>query len=348
MRLAPRRPGFRASTAALATTSVVGACLAAGCNVARIRHDIGDQVRAIGDRLRGASPRARYADALRGEGPDGDALARDWLAAGDRALGAPAAAALPARAQGVVTGAEPAALAWRVRPRRGERVTVRVDADADSAARVFSELWEEERGDPGARRLVASGETPAASYDVVDDDPGAEYVLRLQPELRRRVRWRVAFGVGPSLAFPVAGKDARAIESGWGAPRDGGARPHEGVDIMARRGTPALAAEDGVVSFVGDDRLGGRVVSIVSAARGHSLYYAHLDAQAVHAGQSVRTGDTVGFVGNTGNARGGPTHLHFGVYTADGAVDPLPYLEDRQRDDRRRGEPARAGERRVG
>ncbi len=123
----------------------------------------------------------------------------------------------------------------------------------------------------------------------------------------------------------------RAIASGWGAERDGGARAHEGVDIMAPRGTPALAAEDGVVGYVGDDRLGGHVVSVAAPERGHSLYYAHLDAQAVHGGQPVHLGDTVGFVGNTGNARGGPTHLHFGVYTSSGAVDPLPYLDDRRR-----------------
>lgn len=312
---------------------VLGAALplAAACHAGRIREELGQQIRQISDRLRGASPRERYADDLRGEGDASAALARAWTAAGDRALGAPAAAPLPLREQGAFTGADPAALAWRVRPRRGERVTVRLDADADSGARLFTELWREDRDDPSARRLVASGDGLHATYDVLVDDADAVYVLRVQPALRRRVRWNIAFGVGPSLAFPVQGRDARAIASGWGAARDGGARSHEGVDIMAPRGTPALAAEDGVVRYVGDDQLGGRVVSVAAPERGHSLYYAHLDTQAVHGGQVMHAGDTVGFVGNTGNARGGPPHLHFGVYTGDGAVDALPYLDDRRR-----------------
>ncbi len=322
------RPSVPRVAAALTMTA---ACVVAGCNAGRLREEIGQQVREIGDRLRGASPRERYADDLRGRGEDGAARARAWAAAGDRALGAPAAAPLPLREQGAFADTVAAALAWRVRPRRGERVTARVDADADSATRVFTELWREAPGDPSARTLVASGEGMHATYEVLVDDPDAVYVLRVQPEWGRRVRWSVAFGVGPSLAFPVQGKDVRAVASGWGAARDGGARPHEGVDIMAPRGTPALAAEDGVVRYVGDDRLGGHVVSLEASGRGHSLYYAHLDTQTARGGQAVRAGDTVGFVGNTGNARGGPTHLHFGVYTGDGAVDPLPFLDGRRR-----------------
>ncbi len=326
MRSVPRPLSF-----AFGVALALAAGLTSACGAGRIRDELGQQLRQISDRLRGASPRERYADDLRGEGDAGAALARAWTAAGDRALGAPAAAPLPLREQGAFSGTEPGALAWRVRPRRGERVTVRLDADADSSARVFAELWREDQADPSARRLVASGDGLHATYDVLADDADAVYVLRVQPELRRRVRWGVAFAAGPSLAFPVQGRDARAIASGWGAARDGGARPHEGVDIMAPRGTPALAAEDGVVRYVGDDRLGGRVVSVAAPERGHSLYYAHLDTQVVHGGQTVHVGDTVGFVGTTGNARGGPAHLHFGVYTGDGAVNPLPYLDDRRR-----------------
>ncbi|GJG87859.1 hypothetical protein tb265_30400 [Gemmatimonadetes bacterium T265] len=325
------RPVFRTLSPPRLALALAAAGLAAACGAGRIRDEIGRQIREVGDRLRNAPARERYADELRGQGDAGAALARAWDAAGDRALGAPAAAPLPLREQGAFSGAAAAALAWRVRPRRGERVTVRVDAAADSGARLFTELWREQGSDPGARRLVASGDGLHAAYNVLADDAGAAYVVRVQPELRRNVRWAVAFGVGPSLAFPVQGKDVRAVASGFGAERDGGARSHEGVDIMAPRGTPALAAEDGVVRYVGDDRLGGRVVSVDAPERGHSLYYAHLDRQAVRDGQAVRTGDTVGFVGNTGNASGGPTHLHFGIYTGDGAVDPMPYLDDRRR-----------------
>jgi hypothetical protein len=61
-------------------------------------------------------------------------------------------------------------------------------------------------------------------------------------------------------------------------------------------------------------------------ARGRTYYYAHLDRWAREDGGSVSAGDTVGFVGNTGNARTTPPHLHFGVYDG-GAIDPLPFLE---------------------
>jgi hypothetical protein len=73
------------------------------------------------------------------------------------------------------------------------------------------------------------------------------------------------------------------------------------------------------------------VVFLADPERGHSLYYAHLDRQTVAAGQRVRAGDTVGFVGNTGNARTTAPHLHFGVYRAgEGAVDPFPYVDTRR------------------
>lgn len=327
------RRSLRSATGAtrpLIAVVLVAAALGTACHAGSIREELGQQLRRINSRLRGASPRERYTDELRGAGAAGEAAARAWLAAGDHALDMPAAAPLPLREQGAFAGAEPLAVAWRIHPRRGEQVTVRVDAQADSGAQLFTELWREKTGDSTARQLVASSDSLHATYAILVDDADAAYVLRVQPALGRPVRWAVAFGAGPSLAFPVQGKDVRAIESGFGVARDGGARTHEGVDIMAPRGTPALAAEDGLVRYVGDDRLGGHVVSVDALTRGHSLYYAHLDRQAVHEGQLVHSGDTLGFVGNTGNARGGPTHLHFGIYTpSSGAVDPRPYLDDR-------------------
>ena len=57
-----------------------------------------------------------------------------------------------------------------------------------------------------------------------------------------------------------------------------------------------------------------------------SVYYAHLDEQLVSQGQRVKKGDTLGLVGNTGNAKHTPPHLHFGIYTYNGAIDPLPFI----------------------
>jgi hypothetical protein len=69
-------------------------------------------------------------------------------------------------------------------------------------------------------------------------------------------------------------------------------------------------------------------VWLADAAHGEHLYYAHLDKQLVRAGQRVRAGDTLGLVGNTGNARTTAPHLHFGIYrSGQGAVDPLPFVQ---------------------
>jgi hypothetical protein len=120
----------------------------------------------------------------------------------------------------------------------------------------------------------------------------------------------------------VRGGRERDIGSTFGDPRDGGARAHHGVDIFAPRGTPVLAADSGITRRVGTNARGGNVVWLRDH-RGHSLYYAHLDRHAVVEGVRVEIGDTIGFVGNTGNARSTPPHLHFGIYRrGEGPIDP--------------------------
>ena len=129
------------------------------------------------------------------------------------------------------------------------------------------------------------------------------------------------------LAFPVAGKDNRAIQSLWGAPRDGGRRRHKGIDIFAKRGTPILAGSNGRISYAGSKGRGGKQVWLRSSELRKSIYYAHLDSILVSKGTSVMKGDTIGHVGNTGNAKTTPPHLHLGIYGQHGAVDPLPFVE---------------------
>ena len=121
--------------------------------------------------------------------------------------------------------------------------------------------------------------------------------------------------------------DEDAIQSRWGAPRDGGARRHEGIDVFAPRGTPVLAGAAGRVSRVQETPIGGRVVWLQTDAG--SLYYAHLDRPLVAAGDRVGAGDTLGTVGNTGNAAATPPHLHFGIY-APRAIDPEPFVVGRR------------------
>lgn len=131
------------------------------------------------------------------------------------------------------------------------------------------------------------------------------------------------------LAMPLEDVRKKEIADTWQAARGDG-RKHEGQDIFAPRGTPILSATSGYVYNVGENNLGGQTVSVISKG-GRVYYYAHLDsyARGIKIGDRVTTRTVLGYVGTTGNAQGTPPHLHFGVYTPTGAINPLPMLTDR-------------------
>jgi len=131
------------------------------------------------------------------------------------------------------------------------------------------------------------------------------------------------------LAMPLEDIRKKAIADTWQAPRGDG-RKHEGQDIFAARGTPILSATSGYIFKIGENNLGGQTVSVISRG-GRIYYYAHLDSYAngIKVGDRVSTRTVLGYVGTSGNAQGTPPHLHFGVYTSSGAINPLPMLTDR-------------------
>ncbi|MFS0771400.1 M23 family metallopeptidase [Sphingomonas sp. 1P08PE] len=147
---------------------------------------------------------------------------------------------------------------------------------------------------------------------------------------------------GGLLQVPVAGVGRSAISGSWGDARDGGDRPHHGTDIMAPGGTPVLAAAPGRVEKLFFSDAGGITAYVRSPNGRWSYYYAHLAGYApgLAEGQVVRAGDRIGFVGDTGNAGAGNTHLHFGVSRmvpgdrwSDGEpIDPYPLLAGRAAD----------------
>ncbi|MEM8556749.1 MAG: M23 family metallopeptidase [Bacteroidota bacterium] len=288
-----------------------------------------------------APPHEAYRDALIDAGLGTSVLVQRWQDAAAAALLVDEASGLPAAPALSFEAAEPDAWSTRLDLKRGEVLQIELVPvlNADSA-RVFADLFFVPPADtlPVAQRLWSEvARTYADSMGATTSDTlrferrarrDESLLLRVQPELLAAGVVAVRLETAPSLGFPVASVNERAIRSFWGAPRDGGARLHEGVDIFAPRGTPAVASLPGRITRVQDTPLGGRVVWL--RTRIGSLYYAHLDEQRVQRGQRVQSGDTLGTVGNTGNARTTPPHLHFGVYTGSGAVDPYPFLVGRR------------------
>lgn len=150
----------------------------------------------------------------------------------------------------------------------------------------------------------------------------------------RALWWLHVYREAPAgTVLPVAGVAAEMLQSSFGAPRAAG--PHEGIDIMAPLGTAVLAAADGVI--VGNRRtaVGGTVLWVLGSGR-RLYYYAHMRelAPGMIMGRLVSAGDTLGAVGNTGNAEHTPPHLHFAIYDVQSefyplhlaAIDPYPVL----------------------
>lgn len=131
------------------------------------------------------------------------------------------------------------------------------------------------------------------------------------------------------LLIPVQGVTAKQLKDTWGASRSHG-RTHEGIDILAPRGTKVFSATDGLVADLRNNNLGGKVIWIRGPA-GSWHYYAHLDdhKRGLKVGDYVKKGDLIAYVGNTGNARHTAPHLHYGIYLQGkgrGVVNPYPYL----------------------
>jgi len=126
--------------------------------------------------------------------------------------------------------------------------------------------------------------------------------------------------------FPVAGPHSYSDD--FGDPRPQGR--HEGVDILSPMGTPVVAVADGTILRMSRVESGrGGITIWLRDTDGNVTFYAHLSAIAdgLEEGSPVAVGEQIGAVGNTGDARGGPTHLHFEIHPGDGAaIDPFGEL----------------------
>ena len=140
-----------------------------------------------------------------------------------------------------------------------------------------------------------------------------------------------------SLLFPLPEAQRHGLRDAFSEKR--GARAHEAVDIMAPRGTPVYAVEAGRIAKLFKSVPGGNTIYQFDPTGRFAYYYAHLDryAPGLAEGQEVKRGDTIGFVGSTGNAAENAPHLHFAIFKLGPdrrwwqgeAIDPYPYLARR-------------------
>lgn len=263
----------------------------------------------------------QYGKKLSAAGLDESALGRRWFSASQEALNKPLQVNLPFRQIGYFAADKPEAIGLSFQAKRGQKLLFQVKINPASGFIVYNEIW---RINAGERSLEFAADTTAGEFQFEVDESGT-YLFRMQPELLQSGEYNLSISIGPSLNFPVAG--TTKIGSFWGAPRDGGARSHEGIDIFAPKRTPVLATSNGTVTRVTENNIGGKVIFLRPEDKDFSVYYAHLDEQLVTAGTKVKAGDTLGLVGNTGNARTTPPHLHFGIYAAGGAIDPLVFVD---------------------
>lgn len=278
-------------------------------------------IKNLKNNLDGLPPYEEYVRNLEKANLQNRPMVKRWIDAGQLALKDSLLINLPFSETGHFISHRPDARSYQFLARDGQVITVNGALKVTSDAKVFADLfiWKDD-----AWKSVASNDSSLTlSYELTRD---AKCLLRLQPELLVNAYYSVSIALTPVLVNPVSGASNKSIQSFYGDSRDGGKRSHEGVDIFAKKGTPIVAPTKGRISRVGTSRLGGKVVWMYDQKRGHSYYFAHLDSQYVSPGQDVKQGDVIGTVGNTGNARFTPPHLHFGIYQSR-SKDPLNYIK---------------------
>ncbi|RYY25406.1 MAG: peptidase M23 [Chitinophagaceae bacterium] len=271
------------------------------------------------------TPHEIYSNKINEAGLQSTALGRSWFNAAALAVAQPISVVKPYKETGYFSGGTPSATGLKFSATRGEKLRIFISKKPSTGFKLYLDLWHQDTTRISSPELVASTDTTGLAIEHEVEKSG-NYILRLQPELLQDCEYTIEISAVASLAYPIRASGKNHIQSYWGADRDAGARRHEGVDIFASRRTPVVAAADGRVTRVNENNLGGKVVWMRPENKDYTLYYAHLDTQLVKDGQKVKTGDTLGLMGNTGNARTTPPHLHFGVYTYGGAIDPLPFV----------------------
>jgi murein DD-endopeptidase MepM/ murein hydrolase activator NlpD len=266
------------------------------------------------------SPYEHYVQSLEKADLHTTPMAKAWIDAGRKALNDSLYITLPFTEAGAFQSSVPEARSYNFSVRDGQVLQVTGAMRATPHARMFVDLFVQKD-----TAWVPLTHADSAFQLTHEFEQNYQCLLRIQPELLSSAYYTITLSLTPVLINPVRGASNKSIGSFYGDNRDGGQRKHEGVDIFAPKGTPVVAPAAGHVTRVGTSNLGGKVVWMQDAQRSHSYYFAHLDQQLVTVGKKVKQGDTLGLVGNTGNARTTPAHLHFGIYQTR-SKDPLNYI----------------------
>ncbi|HKB50251.1 MAG TPA: peptidoglycan DD-metalloendopeptidase family protein [Solirubrobacterales bacterium] len=196
------------------------------------------------------------------------------------------------------------------------------------------------------RNDVAPGTPDSVRWDGTTGEgrpaPSGHYSFRIVPQAGGQLPRRASSSASSAslslsfdlygYAFPILG----AHDYGGAAGRFGAARSghtHEGQDVMAKCGTPLIAARGGRVQYSGYQGAAGNYIVIDGKGTSFDMAYMHLlEPSPLQEGMTVRTGEPIGVVGQTGDATA--CHLHFEIWTAPGwyeggsPIDPLPYLQE--------------------
>jgi murein DD-endopeptidase MepM/ murein hydrolase activator NlpD len=179
-----------------------------------------------------------------------------------------------------------------------------------------------------ARQVYSSAPAPVESRPA----PVAAKPVAIDPVSSTEA---VDYLLARGILIPVAGVSVGQLHDSFDEGRDG-ARVHRALDIMAPRGTPVLSADSGRILRVSSSTLGGNTIYATDPLGRVVYYYAHLDAYqpGLAQGALVARGDTLGFVGTTGNAPKDTPHLHFqvmrmpsdGKYWDGEPINPYPLI----------------------
>ncbi len=176
-----------------------------------------------------------------------------------------------------------------------------------------------------AQELEAMEARMAEQRDQLDEQLQARAALAADMRARAARQKRIDNAVQNGVYACI--HDSNSFVDTWGAPRSGG-RSHKGTDVMAPYGVPVYAFTTGVITRMNSGNLGG-IQLYIYGNDGNEYFYAHLSgyADTSYVGKRVEAGELVAYNGNTGNAAGGPSHVHFELHPGGGsAINPYPYL----------------------